>query len=358
MSRSHALAEDSLIGLPTHADDPITLRAADGIAAWQTLEGDDLLQVFVGSSERCCEGKVPIAGRYGREGDALTFTPAFPLVAGQAYTARIQAAGPEPDQVTFAIPFTTPAVDAVVTDVFPSGDVLPENLLRFYVHFSVPMAPHAAFDHIQLLDASGSADQAAFMRFKQELWNEDRTRLTVLFDPGRIKREVATNVELGPAIEAGKPYRIAIAGGWPSADGRSTLADFSKSFTASSALRERPDVQRWQVTSPCRDSRDALELVLDRPFDRHRLEGALRVVTGDGHNVAGTVQIGTDERVWRFTPDQAWTGHEVRVVVDSRLEDVAGNNFRDLLDQPLTEERRDEPTTELSVPLRNCGEQR
>ena len=36
------------------------------------------------------------------------------------------------------------------------------------------------------------------MRLKQELWNEDLVRLTVLIDLGRIKRNVATNVELGP----------------------------------------------------------------------------------------------------------------------------------------------------------------
>ena len=101
-----------------------------------------------------------------------------------------------------------------------------------------------------------------------------------------------------------------------------------------------------------------MELWLDRPFDRHLLEDALRVVTGDGHTVVGTVQIGDDERVWRFIPDQAWAGDNVRIFVDSTLEDVAGNNFRDLLDQPLTRERRAETSTELSVPLSERGEKR
>ena len=31
------------------------------------------------------------------------------------------------------------AEPAAVTEIFPSGEILPENTLRFYIHFSVPM---------------------------------------------------------------------------------------------------------------------------------------------------------------------------------------------------------------------------
>ena len=113
-----------------------------------------------------------------------------------------------------------------MTDVYPSGDLLPENVLRFYVHFSEPMTPHLASDFVTLRDASGVADRAAFMKFKQELWNADRTRLTVLIDPGRIKRSVATNLDLGPALLEGERYSLTVDEGWPSADGSSVLPSF------------------------------------------------------------------------------------------------------------------------------------
>ena len=87
-------------------------------------------------------------------------------------------------------------VDAKVVGIYPSGDVLPENVLRFYIHFARPMKPHVAFDCIKLLDASGNADEAAFMRFKQELWNEDRTRLAVLVQVAlRVRVHVLGHVE-------------------------------------------------------------------------------------------------------------------------------------------------------------------
>ncbi len=68
------------------------------------------------------------------------------------------------------------------------------------------------------------------MRFKQELWNEDLARLTVLIDPGRIKRNVATNVELGFALLAGRNYTLSVGAGWSSANSESVLPAFDKAL--------------------------------------------------------------------------------------------------------------------------------
>lgn len=318
-----AHATDDRLSLPEHVAAPLTLRFS---------EPETAMQVFVASSGVCCEGRVAVAGRVTRDRDVLTFTPAFGFVEGVDYVARIQAPGEPHQLVPFRIRSERATADAIVTEVFPSGDVLPENVLRFYIHFAVPMAPHVAFDHITLRDGDGVVDDAAFMRFKQELWNEDRTRLTVLIDPGRIKREVATNRDLGPALTAGETYHLTVEGGWPSADGTRQLSTFSKAFSVSAALRERPDVQRWAVSAPCVGTRDPIEVALDRPFDRHALATGLRVMTHDEQAIAGTLDVVDGEQGWRFVPDEPWAGRDLRVVVDPDVEDVAGNNFRDLLD--------------------------
>ena len=95
-----------------------------------------------------------------------------------------------------------------VTAICPSAGTIPENTLRFYIHFSAPMQPHCATESIALVDAADVADGAAFMTFKQELWNEDRTRLTLLMDSRRIKRGVVKNVALGPRWRRTKPMRL------------------------------------------------------------------------------------------------------------------------------------------------------
>lgn len=346
---SAAFANDHKLVLPQQANDPVTLAIPEGFAT----EPSEVLQVFVGPAERCCEDRTPVAGRYTLENTLLSFTPAFGFNAGTSYIARVKAAE-SAELTSFSIASDNPVAHAAVTRIYPSSDVLPENTLRFYIHFSVPMTPGVAFDYIKLRDASGTSDEAAFMQFKQELWNDDRTRLTVLIDPGRIKRKVATNMELGPALIAGNRYSLSVDGGWPTVNGQSELAPFSKTFRVSAPLRKRPDVRLWQTTSPCIGTDEVLEIRFDRPFDRHRLEKDIRVFTRDGNVVSGNIEIGAGEQSWRFTPKEPWSIEEIQVTTNSELEDIAANNFRDLLDHLREDEAVEAATTVRRIRLKSC----
>ena len=75
-----------------------------------------------------------------------------------------------------------PARPTKVTQIQPSSSQTPENTLRFYLYFAQPMKPNVAFNYIKLVNAAGEEDNAAFMKFKQELWSADRKRLTLLMD--------------------------------------------------------------------------------------------------------------------------------------------------------------------------------
>ncbi len=354
MMSSIAHAEAGFL-LPQSASDPISVNYENTVVVLTETDPVDLLTVFVGAVDDCCEAKTPVAGRYTLGRSAVSFTPAFGFDPGRDYVARVRVPGRDDELMPFRISDDVATVNAEVTAIYPSADTLPENVLRFYIHFSAPMQPHVAFDYIKLYDVGGAADEAAFMRFKQELWNEDRTRLTVLIDPGRIKRDVATNVELGPALIAGRQYTLAVDGGWPSADGRSVLSRFSKTFTVSDALRVRPDVSFWRASSPCRGSREPLELTFDRPFDRQLLGKDILVVAEGGRVISGEIHIGSDERSWSFVPDEPWERDHVRVVANAKLEDVAGNNFHDLLDHTGNVELAGFSSSELPISLNNCS---
>ena len=345
---SYADAEELRVSLPEFGSDPVVLYLPDEIT--ETPEPSDLVQVFVGVSDPCCEGRTPIAGRYTRDGNTVAFSPAFGFVPGQDYVARAMTTRDNAQLVPFQIASEAPTLDAVVTGIYPSGDVLPENVLRFYIHFATPMAPHVAFDYIKLRDASGTADDAAFMKFKQELWNADRTRLTVLIDPGRIKRNVATNVELGPALLEGQRYTLEIDAGWPSADGRSILPGFTKSFAVGAPLRTLPNLAHWEATRPCVGTQGALYVTFDRPFDRHLLDQSIHVTGGDGRDIEGILIVGGNERSLIFTQHAAWSVDAIQIIVDATLEDVAANNFRDLLDH-VGNDTIDETKNVLTVPL-------
>ncbi|MDD9977448.1 MAG: hypothetical protein OXQ30_06870 [Boseongicola sp.] len=334
------MAQAQEVSLPHATGDPVVLHFPHGSI------GDDALTVFVKGAE------TPIAGRYAIANDTLSFIPAFGFEPGQDYVAKFGVG--DKKQVTFRIPDDRIAVPASVTNVYPSGDTLPENTLRFYIHFSVPMQPQVAFDYIKLREASGSVDEAAFMRFKQELWNEDRTRLTVLIDPGRIKRDVATNVELGPALLAGQQYTLVVEDGWPTADGSTVLPAFTKTFQVSEALRSRPNTNRWSTNVPCVGTRDPLTVAFDRPFDRHLLMRSLRVEASERSLIGGQIDVAMAEHVWIFEPAQPWPADDLRLIADTTLEDVAGNNFHDLLDHIAGQEVSGTSSSELRISTRNC----
>lgn len=325
--------DDGELRLPQHGHEPVVLRLAPGDAGPSSTEEAEDLTVFVGRSEPGIEGRLPVAGRYERDGDALRFTPAFGFTAEQRYVVRTRSPGGPHRLTEFTLPEASAAPSARVTRVYPSADILPENVLRFYVHFSVPMAPHRAPEFVQLRDTSGVADQAAFMKFKQELWNEDRTRLTILVDPGRIKRSVATRLDLGPAMEEGRRYTLTVNEGWPSADGASSLPAYCKHFRVGPPMRRRPDAALWKSTVPRPGTREPLTVRFDRSFDRHLLSTALHVTDNDGRAIAGSSHVGDHEVSWSFTPHKPWAVSGARIVIDEGLEDVAGNNFRGLLDQ-------------------------
>lgn len=346
---SAANANEVQISPPKRGSDPVVLHLQNGMP--EAAEPSELLQVFVGGSDPCCDGRTPIAGRYALDGTSLIFLPAYGFEPGQDYVARAKTTPDDMTLVPFQIASEAAFVAAEVTHIYPSGDDLPENALRFYIHFSTPMKPHVAFDYIRLRDASGTTDDAAFMQFKQELWNADRTRLTVLIDPGRIKRNVATNVELGPALLEGERYTLEIEAGWPSADGRSILPRFARNFTVGPPLRNLPGLNLWEATRPCVGTQGSLYVTFDRPFDRHLLEQNIHIADSGGRNIEGTLIVGSRERSLIFTPDAAWSGDTIQIIVDATLEDVAANNFRDLLDH-VGDDTNDNTEDVLIVSLR------
>lgn len=319
------------------------------------IKPEQSLKVFVGNSRDCCEGRSAMAGKYVKNQNSVIFKPAFKFEPGQIYTALTQRIG-KSDNVEqrlneFSIPAETQEEAPYIVDIYPSGNEIPENTLRFYINFSAPMQPHVSAQYIQLVDASGQIDSAAFMSFKQELWSEDRKRLTLLMDPGRIKRGVAQNLTLGPALKQGASYSIVIKEGWPNATGNFSLEEFTKDFIASPALRTLPDTGLWNIRMPQVHSSNPLVIEFDRPFDHELLKSSLRVLNDTGKPIQGRVSISNKEKQWIFTPEKPWEQTNISIVVNTRLEDVAGNNFRDLLDHSIGTELIDSDHIVLNVSL-------
>ncbi len=274
-----------------------------------------------------------IGGNYHVAGDAVRFTPQFPLRPGMSYQAeffpptRSPILSPARYSIDFKIPAPPPTSPTRVTAIYPSASTLTENQLRFYIHFSAPMATGDAYSHVKLLKDSGQVVDRAFLEVSGELWDGSGQRLTVLCDPGRVKKGLQPREELGPVLEAGQTYRLVIDKTWRDANGQPLAAEFEKKFVAGPAVELAVDVNAWKITAPSAGTRDPLVLRFPRPLDRALLMRMLTVADASKKPIAGEITLGDEERRWEFHPDQPWPSGQFSIVADTALEDPAGNNL-------------------------------
>jgi hypothetical protein len=286
------------------------------------------------AQEPCAESNdLPgLSGRYLLLEDEIQFVPTFPFERDVKYRATFDPSLletlqlEEPATLEFAIASEDEGVEpTVVTQVFPTCNVLPENLLRFYLHFSSSMERGRALEQIALLDSDGEPVEDALYRPPVELWDRNMRRLTVLLDPGRLKRWVGPNLALGPPLKAGQQYILEIGSGMIDQYGRPLREPYYKHFLAGYPVREPIAVKEWQLHRPAAGSRQPVALTFSRPLDRALAFETIRIESEDGSVIEGQADVDRCETRWSLTPVSPWTAGVYRVRVDSRLEDICGN---------------------------------
>jgi hypothetical protein len=315
----------SVVGLP-----PDALKAlAD--PAWTAERRAGVFSIAIETGGPNRSDRPSMMGTCRVEGDLLRFTPRYPFDRGRTYSATFRPAllpGGSGIDVTSSrlIPKPVRAV-TVVTRVTPSSDRVPENLLKFYLYFSSPMSRGEVYDRVRLLKADGQAVDLPFLRLAEELWDPSGTRLTLLIDPGRIKRGLRPREENGPVLEAGKTYTLVIDRGWPDAEGDPLGSEYRKTFRAELADETQPDPKTWKIARPSSSTREPLALTFPEPLDRALIESALTLVDPKGEPVAGHLEIKANETRWEFTPEAPWVEGDYQLLVDADLEDLAGNSI-------------------------------
>ncbi len=299
---------------------------------WLASSWPALLSVFV---EQPGTEPTPMLGEHRVEGGLLRFAPAFPLEPGLRYRAVFDvgqlpgAASPAAGKLTSAlqIPVRPERATTSVTQVYPSADVLPENLLKFYIHFSAPMSRGDIYQHIRLLNEANQPVELPFLELAEELWSHDMLRLTLFIDPGRIKREVKPLEEIGPALVAGRRFTLVIGSGWKDTHGNRLKQAFFKRFTVGPPDRDPPDPLRWGYQAPPIRTRGPLVIDLAEPMDSALALRMIHVVDEAGREIPGQPFLSERERIWRFLPQHSWKAGSYALVVETTIEDLAGNNI-------------------------------
>jgi hypothetical protein len=154
----------------------------------------------------------------------------------------------------------------------------------------------------------------------------------VLFDPGRIKRGLLPLEEVGPAIEDGKRYTLVIDREWLDARGVPMQEGFRKSFRVGPSDRTPPDPSTWRLNGPKAGTSDPLVVNFPESMDWAL---ALRLIDVPG--VPGTASVDNNETEWRFKPNAPWKAGEYKLVIDTALEDLAGNRIGRAFDVDIFE---------------------
>jgi hypothetical protein len=302
-------------------------RLAPGAAKW-----GEVLEVYVERGGKGRDGQPAMLGSHRLEKEVLRFEPRFPLVKGVSYRAILRPAAlpggtGKAVEAVLSLPKPQRKPSTVVAQVYPSANHLPENTLKFYLHFSAPMSQGDSYRHIKLLDARGQAVDLPFLELDQELWDASGMRFTLFFDPGRIKRGLKPREEVGPALEEGKRYTLVIERTWADAEGTPMKATFRKPFTVGAPDDTQPNPKTWRLRPPSAGKRSPLRVMFPKPMDHALLHRLMWVVDGSGDRVEGTVTVTQRETVWQFTPERPWRAGHHSLVADKRLEDVSGNNI-------------------------------
>ena len=275
--------------------------------------------------------KPPVAGVWSVAAGALRFTPEYPLVPGVKYRVfcdlgaipRTKLKG-DTFSLPVVIPKPLPGPPVRVVSVYPSGNRLPENTLRFYVHFSGPVARGDVYKRVKLVRDDGKQIAFPFLEIDEELWSNDGHRLTLLFDPGRVKRGLAPREEHGPILEEGRRYTFVVDPNWPDTEGRPLTAGYTKSFAATAPDDDPVWPNQWKLIPP-RAGGAPLLVRLAKPLDHALLGRMLWVTDAAGKKVEGTLTVGGGDRVVTFAPKTPWAKGDYKLIIDAALEDVCGN---------------------------------
>ena len=308
--------------------------------AWLPDEWNTLLHVTIASDDPhdASTNVPPMAGSYSVTDNAIQFKPAFGFDAGRQYRVTLDLAqlpsstgliSTSSERISELVgrPKAPDSPPTFVDHVYPTADVVPANQLRLYIHFSAPMGLKGGLDYITLVDEQNREVRDPFLPLDAEFWNGDHTRFTVFFDPGRVKRGILPNKQMGRPLKAGHTYALVVSREWRDAHGQPLKEDFRRAFRVGPPDEKPLDQHAWRIDAPRAATRDPLAITFPEPLDQGLLQRALAVMTAAGGPIAGDIQIEAQETRWTFTPREPWKAGEYRIKALGILEDLAGNSI-------------------------------
>lgn len=207
--------------------------------------------------------------------------------------------------------------------VYPSGNRVPENLLRIELRWPGPLRTPVDMAHVRLLDGAGQVIPEAFLDLP--LPSADGRRLSLLLHPARVKSGVGANLMFGRALRAGTSVTLVI-------DDPAIGPEVRKSWQVTGVAEDRPMPATWTFNQPVAGTRQPLIVRLQSPISASS-EGLIAVKRSEGRRMPGRAQLTDGETTWHFTPTRPWQAGAHVLVTHPDLESPAGHRTCALFEQ-------------------------
>ncbi|MEM6563742.1 MAG: hypothetical protein AAF665_04800 [Pseudomonadota bacterium] len=234
-----------------------------------------------------------------------------------------------------------PATTSEQVEIYPTAEVLPENLLRMYVYFPRSMGIDEGLRNVHLLDDNGVVIDGVFLTNRVDLWSVDQRRLTLVLDPGRVKTGLKAHDQLGRALAVDQSYTLLVSGSAMDAEGCAIGDDARHRFSVEAPDNVAPAPSQWVISTPEASTLQPLTIDLGSPHDHVSLAYRIRVLDSDGAILPGKIMLGSGESTWNFIPRRPWSSTGYSVMIDGTLEDLAGNRPGRLFDSPSAQTQLD-----------------
>ncbi|QMU64954.1 MAG: hypothetical protein GKR88_12080 [Flavobacteriaceae bacterium] len=273
-----------------------------------------------------------IIGNSELDGYSITFKPIIPFTAGESYEILKDGIV----FITFSIKAISENIKPKVLTIYPTTDSVPENLLKMHFVFSKPMQQSEPFlDFIRVINNDTKEVSNPFLPLENELWNKDHTEITLWLDPGRIKQDLIPNKKSGIPIKKGNTYEIVILNNLRDAEGISLGKNYNKTIRVKKRDRKQPSVENWKLNLPKPETKSPLGIYFDEPLDITLVKEMIQVLNDKNELAQGNFVLTEGDKNIFFTPIKNWKRGKYILLIDSKLEDLAGNNLNRLFDTDL-----------------------
>lgn len=278
------------------------------------------------------ENNPAILGKLLWNTDHFEFVPLIPFTAGQTYELRSKS-----DLISeFTIPNSSSKNNVRLTSWYPEKDTIPQNLLKMYLEFSEPMnRVQDPLKFITVTDKNSGEIVPIFLSLENPLWNKNHTLLTLWLEPGRIKSDLVPNKESGMPLSLGNSYSIEISKNWASSLGSVLDKNYSRNFYITSKDTLKPSISDLKITEPKANSLESLIVNYTDDWDLIVLIDIIALNDANGTAIEGEWEISGGNNKMEFQPSVEWTPGKYTLTIESKAEDLAGNNLLRLFDQDI-----------------------